>query len=158
MHEPSAKRPNTAPVGESTPTQRSWWPRVVTPIVIAALLSPAVRNTDSLPLSTYPMYSGTRSNVSSFVTASGIDREGSRRTLSALAIAESRDRLIAQSFLNDAVRRGDAGRVCEDIANRVNADLAAIEIATERHDTIARLRGEESLLERDVHASCETAS
>ena len=133
----------------------AWARRLTTLGLVAALVSPAIRNEDGLPLSTYPMYSSTRSHLSTFVTASGIDEQGRRTSLSALAIAESRDRLIAQSFLNDAVRRGDAESVCTEIASRVDPSLAAIEIATERHDTIARLRGEESLQERDLHVSCE---
>ncbi len=34
----------------------------------------------------------------------------------------------------------------------------AIEVATERHDVVARVEGGESLLERTVHASCEVPS
>jgi hypothetical protein len=131
---------------------------MLTLVIFAALVSPLVRNEDGLPLSTYPMYSGTRSNMSSFVTASGVDVAGDRTTLSALTISESRDRLIAQSFLNDAVRRGDAAAICIDIASRVERSLVAVEIATERHDTVARLRGEPSLRDREVHARCEVSS
>ncbi len=133
----------------------SWARRLATLGLVAALVSPAVRNEDGLPLSTYPMYSSSRSQVSTFVTASGVDEQGRRTALSALIIAESRDRLIAQSFLNDAVRRGDAEPICMEIAVRVERSLVAVEIATERHDTIARLRGEDSLQEREVHVSCE---
>ncbi len=132
-----------------------WVRRLLTVALIAALVSPAIRNQDSLPLSTYPMYSGTRSNLSTFVTASGLDEQGDRTTFSALIIAGSRDRLIAQSFLNDAVRRGDADLVCAEIASRVDRTVTVVEIATERHDTIARLRGDPSLQEREVHATCE---
>jgi hypothetical protein len=132
-----------------------WVRRLLTLGLVAALLSPAIRNEDGLPLSTYPMYSGARSSVSAYVTASGLDAQGNRTTFSALTIAGSRDRLIAQSFLNDAVQRGEAALVCAEIASRVDPALERVEIATERHDTIARLRGEPSLLERNVHAACE---
>ncbi|MDA3039229.1 MAG: hypothetical protein O3C27_06805, partial [Actinomycetota bacterium] len=103
--------------------------RLLTIGLLATLVSPAVRNADSLPLSTYPMYSSTRSNVSTFATASGVDERGHRSSLSALIISGSRDRLIAQSFLNDAVGRGDAAQVCSEIASRADRALAAIEIA-----------------------------
>jgi len=33
-----------------------------------------------------------------------------------------------------------------------------IEVATERHDVVAQVEGESSLLERTVHASCEVPS
>jgi hypothetical protein len=131
--------------------------RFVTAGLIAALISPAIRNEDSLPLSTYPMYSSRRSNLSKFVTASGIDDQGNRTTLSALTISGSRDRLITQSFLNDAVARGDASVICAELASRLDPSLSAVEIATEQHDTIARLQGRPSLMQRDLHASCEVA-
>lgn len=129
--------------------------RLITVAVVAALISPALRNDDGLPLSTYPMYSSTRSNVNAFVTASGVDAEGSRQTLSTYTIARTFDRLIAQSFLNDGVARGDAPTLCDEIAERVSDDFTAVEIATEWHDTIARLKGEESLEDRELHATCE---
>lgn len=123
--------------------------------LLGALLSPLIGNRDSLPLSTYPMYATSRSNVTSFVTASGLDEMGDRMPLSAPAIAESRDPLIAQSFLNDTVQRGTVAELCAEIALRVDGGVVSIEIATERHDTTARLRGEESLQGRDVHITCE---
>ena len=136
----------------------NWVRRLLTFGLTTALVSPAVRNTDGLPLSTYPMYSSTRSNLSTFATASGVDVRGERSALSALIISGSRDRLIAQSFLNDAVGRGDAAQVCSEIASRVDRTLFAIEIAREEHDTIARLRGEPSLRSREVHAACEVGA
>ena len=144
--------------GETTPSHEvagSWVRRLLTVALLVALVSPAIRNQDSLPLSTYPMFAGTRSNLSTFVTASGVDGPGDRVSLSALTISQSRDRLIAQSFLNDAVQRGDAVPLCAEIAGRVDTSIVAVEIARERHDTIARLRGEASLRERDVLATCE---
>ncbi len=136
-----------------SPAERvNWVRRFLTLGLLGALVSPAVRNVDGLPLSTYPMYSSTRSNLSTFATASGVDEHGDRSTLSALVISGSRDRLIAQSFLNDAVGRGDAAQVCSEIASRVERDLTGVEIAREQHDTIARLRGEPSLRSREVHA------
>ncbi len=153
-HRPVDQQPSVKQTAEPS-AWSSWIRRLVTLGLVAALVSPAIRDQDSLPLSTYPMYSSTRTNVSSYVTATAVDQDRQASTLSALTIAGSRDRLIAQSFLNDAVRRGDAARICVEIAERVDPELAAVEIATERHDTIARLNGDASLLEREVHASCE---
>lgn len=138
-----------------------WIRRGCTALLIGALVSPVIRDQDSLPLSTYPMYSSARSNVSSFVTASGVDESGDRTTLSALTISQSRDRLIAQAFLNDAVQRGEAVDACVGIAGRVGdastsgGAVTMVEIAVERHDTVERLRGEDSLQQRDVIVSCE---
>lgn len=132
-----------------------WARRLLTVVLLGALLSPVIRNEDSLPLSTYPMFAGTRSSLSSFITASGVDESGDRLALSALTISQSRDRLIAQAFLNDAVQRGDEAAICAEIAGRSDGSAVSVEIAREQHDTIARLRGEASLQKREVLASCE---
>lgn len=150
----SAEDPQAGEAATRREQAGRWGRRLLTIMLIATLVSPVIRNHDSLPLSTYPMYSGTRSNISGFVTASGVDRAGDRTPLSPLTISASRSRLITQSFLNDAVRRGDAADVCAEIASRADRSLSAIEIATERHDTTARLRGEPSLEARDLHANC----
>ena len=136
-----------------------WVRRSVTVALLAALVSPAVRNADGLPMSTYPMYASARGSVVSFVTAAGLDDDGGRSTLSALTISGSRDRLVAQAFLNDVVRRDNPAEACAEITERVDNDtVAAVEIAFERHDTVARLRGEGSLLEHNVLAVCEVGS
>lgn len=136
----------------------SWLRRVATVGLLIALVSPAVRDRDGLPLSTFPMYAATRADESTFITATGIDADGAPVTLSALSISGSRDRLIAQSFLNDAVRRGDEASICRDIADRVDGSVRVVEIATERHNTIDRLRGDDSLVDRTVLADCERTS
>lgn len=136
-----------------------WFRRLATGALLAALISPAVRNDDGLPLSTYPMYASARSSVVGFVTAAGLDASGERSTLSASSISGSRDRLVAQSFLNDAVERDDAAGACAEIAERVaGGSLVAIEVAFERHDTVARLNDEPSLLERNLLAVCEVGT
>ena len=81
--------------------------------------------------------------------------EGELHTLSTYTIARTLDRLIAQSYLNDGVARGDAPTMCQSIAERVSDELAGVEIATEWHDTIARLKGDASLQDRRLHARCE---
>lgn len=146
--------PRSDPAAQST-ARGLWVRRLLTVTLVLTLVSPAIRNEDSLPLSTYPMYSGARSNVSSFVTASGVDQLGNRTTLSAVMISGSRDRLIAQSFLNDTVSRGGAVDLCSAIAARAALPLVEVQISREQHDTIARLRGTESLLEREVIVTCE---
>lgn len=54
--------------------------------------------------------------------------------------------------------RGDVR--CAEIAERVAereelADVETIQIVSERHDTVARTLDRESLLDRDVRATCE---
>ncbi len=132
---------------------RQWARRLVTAAVLVAMLAPLIEDEDGLPFSTYPMYSGTRSNEINIVTAVGISPTGEMVTLSMPTIADTRDPLIAQSYLNDAVSRRDTESVCQVIASRA-PELARVEIATERHDAIKRVRREPSLLSRTIHSSC----
>jgi len=128
----------------------------VTSLIGVAMLSPVVRNQDSFPLSTYPMYSKLRSNEVSFVTAQGIDPAGETHTLSLSIIGASDDPLIVFGELRAAVADGRAGERCEEIADRVGfTDFVAIEIVTERHDTIDQVEGSPSLLSRTVHVRCD---
>jgi hypothetical protein len=49
---------------------------------IAAIITPAIRDHDSFPLSTYPMYAFTRERVDVLATAVGVDGAGQMRRLS----------------------------------------------------------------------------
>ncbi|MFW2381789.1 MAG: hypothetical protein ACN4GZ_08540 [Acidimicrobiales bacterium] len=136
--------------------RRRWVRRFATIALLAALLSPVVRNRDGLPLSTYPMYATARSNLVSFVTVRGFADEGDAVDLSMFTIARTRDPLIAESFLSDTVRRGEADRLCSDVADRVDDPVIRIEVATERFDVTDRSSGDPPL-ERTIHASCLVA-
>jgi len=129
--------------------------RVVTAAMVLALLSPLIRNQDGLPLSTYPMYAGTRSEVLEVVVAYGVRDDGSRAELSMPEIAKTRDPLIAQSFLNDEVAAGSVEALCSEIAGRVPDELAGVEIARERRNVVEQVRGRRALLDQVVLASCE---
>jgi len=131
-----------------------WRRRVVAGAVLVAVAWPVVRGHDSFPLSTYPMYAETRDDVVSISTAVGVDASGARRRLSLRAIADTDDPLIAESAVDDAVRRGEAGALCAEIAARVPDDLERVEVVAERHDVVARAAGRPSLLDRSVRASC----
>jgi hypothetical protein len=133
---------------------RLWVRRLSTLVLVVALLSPVLRNEDGLPLSTYPMYAGTRSRIVTFVSAVGVGPDGQSATLSMPEIAQTRDPLIAQAFLNDAVGRGDVERVCEEISSRVGRQFVAVEIATERRDVVRHVRGHASVVDRTVHVTC----
>lgn len=105
------------------------------------------------------MYSSARSDTTQFVIAIGRDETGARSTLSLHLIGESDDPLIVAGELRAAVRAGRAEKRCTSIAERVarNADrneLATIEIASERHRTVDATLGRESLVDREVHATC----
>ena len=134
--------------------QTGWFRRLATGLVVLAMLSPLARNADDLPLSTYPMYAGARSNTLSLVTVSGLTADGERSSLSMPEIAETRDPLIAQSFLNDAVATQSTNTICREIAARVGTEIFFVEISRERHDITKYSSGSESLTERQRLAIC----
>jgi len=128
--------------------------RIVTVGLLAALASPVLRNTDGVPLSTFPMYSGSRSNVLEFVAVSGIDPSGSTIPLSIRTIADTRDPLIAESYLRDAVRRDDSEGLCLDVASRTSPPVSHVEVRLETYDVVEHSRGGPPLSQQ-VLAVCE---
>lgn len=122
--------------------------------LLAVLAAPVVLDRDSFPLSTYPMYARTRGTEVSFVTAQGL-RGDEIVGLSLEAIGRSDDPLVVAGELRAAIRRDEADARCREIAGRVDdAALDHIEVVTERHDTVIRLEGGDSLIRRTVHARC----
>lgn len=129
----------------------------ITAAVLAALLAPVVFQRDDHPLSTYPMYARTRSNVVTFATAQLVDEAGRRSALSLATIGASDDPLVVAGELRFAISTDGAERRCREIAARVAVSEpdGAVEVVTERHDTIAASTGQPSLLDRRLHARCD---
>lgn len=135
--------------------------RLLTAGLVFALVLPLIRNRDGLPLSTYPMYSGTRSSEMTFVTAVGVAPDGSNVRLSMPIVADTRDALIAQAYLRDAAERDQTDEACERIAGRLGENrlgVVSVEIARERHDAVRRVAGEPSLIERELYTVCAVGS
>lgn len=135
----------------------------ITIVVIAALCWPAIRNSDSFPLSTYPMYATSRADTTVFTIANGLDEVGERGPLTLSIIGASDDPLIVAGELGAVVRRGEAAVRCREIADRaavarddgqIDSRIITVEIASERHRTSEAALGDPSLEERTVHASC----
>ncbi len=137
---------------------------LITAAVVGALVAPVVADRDGFPLSTYPMYSRARGDVVTFATARAVDVDGNASTLSLSVIGDSDDPLIVAGELRDAIRDGRADVRCDGIAQRAAArgglpdTIARIEVVTERHDVVAQVEGDASLVDRTVHASCEVPS
>lgn len=135
----------------------------MTATVVVLLFAPVALDRDSLPLSTYPMYSSARSTTSTLVTAQLVVGD-ERRSLSMGVIGNSDDPLIVTGELRAAIRNGEAPRRCREIAERAPATIdrvddratgPRIEVVSERHDTVDFVAGRTSLIERTVHATCE---
>jgi hypothetical protein len=131
------------------------WRLLITFVVLGAVVSPVVRDRDSIPLSTYPMYATARGDEAVLATAIGVDEQGAVRRLSLDSIARTDDPLIAESLVRRAVRSGEADALCREIAARVGDDVAAVAVVEERHDLERYAARAPSLLRRLVHATCE---
>lgn len=137
---------------------------LITAGVVVALLVPLALDGDGFPLSTYPMYSRGRGDEVTFATAQAIDADGVTSALSLEVIGDSDDPLIVSGELRDAIRDGRADERCEEIARRaamwsgLSFGSVSIEVVTERHDVVAQVEGDSSMLDRTVHATCEVRS
>jgi len=144
-------------VGEGSATRLGWRRGVATGVIVVAIVSPALRDRDSFPLSTYPVYATARGSEVTLATAVGITATGDVRRLSLGVIARTDDPLIAESFVDRAIAAGRAGSVCAGIAARAPDDVVAVEVVDERHDISAQRNDSDTLLERTVHARCSVA-
>lgn len=124
---------------------------------IVAVVSPAIRDRDSFPLSTYPVYASARSRTSTLATAFGVGVDGTERRLTMSVIAATDDPLIAESRVADAIAAGRAIELCEQIAQRVPVGVIAVVVTSELHDLVEAALGADSLLSRTVHARCRSA-
>jgi hypothetical protein len=136
------------------PSRPAWWHRPAIIVTVVAVVAPSLRNVDSFPLSTYPVYATVRSRTATIVTAFGQRRDGTERRLSMSVIADTDEALIAASRLRDAVAAGTADQLCGEIAARARDDVVTIVVASERHDIVEAARNRPSLLERTVLARC----
>jgi hypothetical protein len=124
------------------------------------MLLPVVLDRDSFPLSTYPMYSRARPAEVTIPSALGIDAGGGEHRLTLQVIGASDDPLIVAGELRTAIGQDRAADRCRAIAERASQslvadlDLVRIAVVMERHDVVAQVAGDPSLLERTVHAEC----
>ena len=129
---------------------------VLAAAVIVAVVSPAIRDHDSFPLSTYPVYATVRPRTATFATAFGESDDGTERRLPMSVIAATDDPLIAASRVADAVAAGRADELCEQIARRAPSGVVAVVVTRELHDVVEAARGDGSRLSRTVAARCRT--
>ena len=127
--------------------------RVAELVVIGAVLAPAVRDRDSFPLSTYPMYAFVRDREVELGTARAVDAAGGPVHLSMTQIAATDDPLVAVQRVRDAIVTGAGEELCVAILRRAPA-AAEVVVVTERHDVIDAARGEPSLVASEEHARC----
>jgi hypothetical protein len=135
---------------------RRWVAYGISLVAVAAVALPGFTDRDSFPLSNYPMFSNDRGRVANFDTAVGIDDAGEVERLSPRRISGSYEVIHAASTVTKAIRSGDAGALCREIAARARDDgFARIEVVTEAYDTVGWFEGDETPAARRVHATCE---
>jgi hypothetical protein len=101
------------------------------------------------------MFSYDLGRVRPIDTAVGITDDGQQERLSPEIIAGGYEVIHASRTVSKAISSGDAPGLCAEIAARAGTDYAAIEVVTETYDTVAWFGGDETPLDRVVHARCE---
>lgn len=135
-------------------------------VFVAVLASPALRNRDSFPLSTYPMYARDRGRTAELATVVGRRPDGSLVRLGLRIVADTDDPLIAQSSVRRAIDSGRAGAWCRAAARRLGptgrtggraggrSGVVELRVVRERVDVVAMARGAQAVGELVVEASC----
>lgn len=133
-------------------------PYAVSIIILLAVAAPMLTSTDtdSFPLSNYPMFSGRATAETSIPHAIAIDAGGERSILPPSAVFN--DEIVqAYETLRQAIRAGPDTTLdlCNQIATRAGDDAVTVEIVTDRFDAIRYFEGDETPLSSTVHATCE---
>ncbi len=141
--------------------RRSWHRRLITVVVLGAVVSPAVRNRDSFPLSTYPMYASARGERFEIDTVVGFDAPGAPVRLTLALVAEVDDSLLAESAVGSAIASGRSAQLCREVASRVAAaddrEVVRVAVVTETHDRERWAADLPAVIATVVHASCPVA-
>lgn len=135
--------------------------RRLAPVVAAAIvLSPLLRSpdSDSYPLSTYPMFSSDRGREAAIATAVGIDPDGVVSRLGPEAISGTDEVILAAATVGAAVRDDQAESLCEEIARRLSgSSYLTVVVRTEVIDVVDHLAHDAAPLEVHEHATCDVA-
>jgi hypothetical protein len=131
------------------------WRVWVTAAVVAVLVSPLLRDRDSFPLSTYPMYANVRDETEDFIVVTALDESGRPQTLSMQIVAQTDDPLIARGVLDNAVRGGAVADLCQQIASRSPSWARTVVITRERHRLVDAARDDPSLVQSETLERCD---
>jgi len=107
---------------------------------------------DSFPLSNYPMFTFDRSTEASFSTVV-VMSDGEPRTLSPRVIGGTDQVVQAAASVRQAINGDTTDALCREVAARLD-QRGTVEVVTETFDTRAWFDGDETPIEREVHARC----
>jgi hypothetical protein len=138
----------------------------VAAVAVLAVLSPlgrTRRQDDSFPLSNYPMFTHNPRDTAGVERAVGFTAAGDEVRLPPELSGGTVEVIHAAQTLTNAVRRGEAGELCIEIAGRVSdsdlTDVTEVVVATDWFEIVDGLRSDDPQpVERVVHARCEVPS
>ena len=138
-----------------------WAVRVFALALLAAVLAPPLRrpSADSFPLSTYPMFSHPRDEVTPLQLSVAIAPDGSHRRLPPRIVSGTSEIIHAAATMRRAIDSGDAAGLCAEIVDRLGSEPAGtrVEIRTETYDVVGWFDGDRAPRSTTVHARCQVA-
>ena len=131
--------------------------RLIPAVAAVLVLSPLFRDplSDTYPLSTYPMFATDRGSTHSIATVVERTDDGFER-LSPKLISGTDEAVLASVTVSQAVRRGEADVLCEEVLERLGAEHR-VEVRTETLDVVALSVEGSTDLTVTVHATCGAA-
>lgn len=135
-------------------------PYVALLAVLVVMLAPVVRDRDSYPGSTYPMFARDRGATSNVATVVGRADDGTVERLTPQLIGGTDEVVLAVETAARAVRAGGGRPValCREVATRLarsRPGIVTVEVRVETHDAVAYFtddRREPAAV--DVRATC----
>ncbi|MBC8067484.1 MAG: hypothetical protein IAG13_04050 [Deltaproteobacteria bacterium] len=140
--------------------ERAYW-ACVSVVMLALVAWPMVRGRDGFPLSNYPMFSKPRAREAVVRHAVGITSDGRSRPLPPATLGTDEVMQASQSASLASKSPARAAEMCTRIAAELLrrgesfADIAEVELRTDRFDTISYWQGERTPSGGETHARCE---
>jgi hypothetical protein len=136
---------------------------LVTLTAVAAVLWPMVRRppVDSMPLSTYPMFTQLRPRVATIELAVGLDAEGRDVRLDPEAVGGTVEVIQAVATVGRSIRESRADDLCREVAQRLaqrRSAAVAVAVVTDRYDVVEALVSPGPPQHRTIHARCPVRS
>lgn len=135
---------------------------LVTLVAAAVLVAPAFADPpdDSYPVSNYPMFAHPIDAIEEVSVVVGVTDDGEELRLRPGLIAGSDEVIHAVGIAGRYIAEGRADELCADVAGRIATDgdpaIATVEVRRDRIDALLFFSDRaESVLDRDVRASCE---
>ena len=136
-----------------------WAVRVFAVALLVAVLAPPLRRppNDSFPLSTYPMFSHPRDEVTPLQLTVAIAPDGTERRLPPRIVSGTTEIIHAASTMRRAIDEGDADGLCAEIVDRLGSETPGtrVEIRTQTYDVVGWFDGDRAPRSTTVHARCE---